>query len=199
MELYRCPSDTGYPDPSEAPYVPPAANGIDDAPAAAGGRPCYDVFGNSYRQSQYCYLSDGFAFAIGPWGKALGKLPEVSRLIVAGEPTFFNMIGLDNGQAAPDPVIARGWHRRQMTDNLMFADGSARATLAAGRESLPQDVATSMGIPSAANARLLSRGPGWRFDTWPVPGCKIRGSTGAVLGLGLNNNQWPIAGYTSLN
>jgi prepilin-type N-terminal cleavage/methylation domain-containing protein len=195
LPVFKCPSDTGYPD--DAPYTPPAPNGIDDAPPSAAGRPCYDITGNSYRASLYSYLSDTFAFAIGPWGKPLSKLPNVSRLIVYGEPTFFNMIGLDNGQATPDPVIAMGWHKKRMTDNIVYADGSARSTGAAGREPLGPDATNLMGL-TGLNATLTSRGPSWQFDTWPVPGALIRGSAATVNGLGLNANQWPVAGFTRL-
>lgn len=199
MEVFHCPSDSGYPDPGEAPYTPPAPIGIDDAPPQCGGKPCYNIFGNSYRASLFCYLSDNFAFAIGPWGKSISKLPATSRLIAFGEPTFFNMIGLDNGQTNPDPVIAMGWHRKVMTDNILFCDGSAKPTLAAGRQSVDQATALTMGISTAGARSLISRGPTWQFDTYPTPGAQIRGAIppGATWN-GMSQREWPLVGRTSL-
>ncbi len=115
MKLYRCPSDRGYPNVRD----------IDDSPYENADRPCYDTLGNSYRASLYAIFPlrssdyDG-AFAIGPWGHSLSSIVDPSRTIAYGEPSFFNMIGLDNGVANPDPVVAIGWHNQFMTENLVF-------------------------------------------------------------------------------
>lgn len=164
MKLFRCPSDRGYPDHPD----------IDDSPLSNADRLCYETIGNSYRASLYCILPgpgamyDG-AFAIGPWGHSLSSIESPSQVAAFGEPTFFNMIGMDNGIAEPDPVVALGWHGRMMRDNLVFCDGSARPTRAEGHETVGQDVGREK-MSVGANWDLISRGPGWRFDLWPTPG-----------------------------
>jgi len=166
MKLFRCPSDRGYPEHPD----------IDDSPIENADRLCYDTLGSSYRASLYCFLAprgqsyDG-AFAIGPWGHRLSTIPHPSQVAAFGEPTFFNMIGMDNGVLNPDPVIAMGWHRRMMMDNLVFCDGSARPTQAAGHRTVGKDAYEQMEVGS--NFGLISRGPGWRFDLWPTPGARI--------------------------
>ncbi len=166
MKLYRCPSDRGYP------YHPE----IDDSPLENALRSCYDTLGNSYRASLYgIFPGPGQdytgAFAVGPWGHRLSTIPEPSRVAVFGEPTFFNMIGMDNGVVNPDPVIATGWHRKWMQDNLAYCDGSARVTQAAGHEMVGADACAEMGV--GGNCVFVSRGPGWRFDLWPTGGARI--------------------------
>lgn len=187
MPLYRCPSDSGYPDSAL----------IDDAPRSIFQIPCYDAIGNSYRASMYCYLGDTGAFAMGPWGHRLSTLQNTGKLILMGEPTFFNMIGQDDGSVDPDPVIVIGWHKRKMTDNLIFTDGSARSTVATGRESLP----TGGGLAAQMNANLplTSRGPGWMFDTYPTPGATIWSQGGGFRApgfgsCGYNKSKWPYPG-----
>ncbi|MGD8451582.1 MAG: DUF1559 domain-containing protein [Phycisphaerae bacterium] len=167
LKLFQCPSDRGYPEHED----------IDDSPIENSNRPCYDTLGNSYRASLYCFLPPPGgpytgAFAIGPWGHRLSTITSPSQVAVFGEPTFFNMIGMDNGVVDPDPVLATGWHQGWMVDNLLFCDGSARPTRAEGHETVGEAVARrEMGVGS--NWDLISRGPGWRFDLWPTPGAKI--------------------------
>jgi hypothetical protein len=166
-KLFRCPSDRGYPD----------SDLIDDSPIANADRACFDTLGSSYRASLYCILPgrgsayDG-AFAIGPWGHRLSSISEPSRVGVFGEPTFFNMIGQDNGVADPDPVVALGWHGTMMQDNLAYCDASARVTNAAGRRTTGEQVGREL-LGIGNNWDLISRGPTWRFDLWPTPGAKI--------------------------
>lgn len=167
MKLFRCPSDAGY----------PAHPDIDDSPAENAERACYDTLGNSYRASLFGVFPlateayDG-AFAVGPWGHTLGSIPEPARVPVYGEPRFFNMIGLDNGDANPDAVIALGWHKQWMQENVAYCDGSARATRATGHQSVEREVAeTRMAV--GPNWDLISRGPSWRFDLWPTPGARV--------------------------
>ncbi|TWT43774.1 hypothetical protein RAS1_01730 [Phycisphaerae bacterium RAS1] len=167
LRAFLCPSDRGYPESEQ----------IDDAPIENAGRRCYDTIGNSYRASLFGIFPpqgetyEG-AFAIGPWGHRLSTIPDVARTIAFGEPTFFNMIGMDNGVVNPDPVVATGWHRQRMVDNMVFCDGSARFTRAEARRTVDESVAQdSMGV--GANWVYLSRGPNWRFDLWPVAGARI--------------------------
>jgi hypothetical protein len=121
LEWFHCPSARGYPAPPD----------IDDSPLENAERPCYDTLGNSYRASLSMLTliaGDGGNqghFSTGPWGHRASTLRSTSRLALVGEPTFFNMIGRDD-LPDPDPVLVTGWHRRFMTDNLLFCDGAAR-------------------------------------------------------------------------
>lgn len=164
---FHCPSDRGY----------PASSQIDDAPIENADRPLYNTIGNSYRASLYGVFPpsglwyDG-AFAIGPWGHKLSSIVDPARVVAFGEPTFFNMVGQDNGVPNPDPVVARGWHGRYMVDNLVFCDGAARPTRATGHQTVGQQVGEE-GLGVGRNWDLISRGPTWRFDLWPTPGARI--------------------------
>jgi prepilin-type N-terminal cleavage/methylation domain-containing protein len=167
FRTFHCPSDRGYPN----------SNKIDDSPIENADRPCWNTIGNSYRASLYGIFPqtgrwyDG-AFAIGPWGHRLSTIADPGRVVAFGEPTFFNMIGQDNGVPNPDPVIARGWHGRPMVDNILFCDGAARATKATGHQTIGREIA--MGDMNIGNNwDLISRGPSWRFDLWPTPGARI--------------------------
>lgn len=167
MKVFQCPSDAGYPLSTE----------IDDSPYENAERPCFDTLGSSYRASLYGIFPPNFeaytgAFAIGPWGHRLSTIDSASEVVAFGEPTFFNMIGLDNGVVNPDPVIATGWHKRFMVDNLVFCDGSAEPAKARGHEAVAEDVAREQ-MDLGDNWGLISRGPGWRFDLWPTPGARI--------------------------
>jgi prepilin-type N-terminal cleavage/methylation domain-containing protein len=192
MEMFHCPSDEGYPDSPQ----------IDDSPPANAKRSCYDTLGSSYRASLFAFFpaaggSYTGAYAIGPWGKRLSTLQSTSRLILFGEPSFFNMIGMDDGTVNPDPVVVLGQHKKRMVDNIAFVDGSARSTQADGRENItdPQ-VLQQMGAAGAG--ALLSRGPTWTFDTYPTPGARIWGTSAPWVppynGFGIPVNSWPIRG-----
>ncbi|MCG3125601.1 MAG: hypothetical protein CHACPFDD_00426 [Phycisphaerae bacterium] len=182
MESFHCPSDRGLPT-----YQGTTQG--HDWPKDMDELPCYDIIGSSYRGSLFSFMNDSMAFAIGPYGKRLSTLPETSRLILIGEPHFFEMIGLDNGTVNPDPIFLYGWHKRLMTENVIFCDGSARSTLASGRQSTDAATAAQMNVRSG-DRDLISRGPSWRFDTWPTPGARIWGAPYQP-----SKTHWPYAGY----
>lgn len=193
LKLFECPSDRGYPESID----------IDDSPLQNAERRCYDTLGNSYRASLYGVFSPDHeaysgAFAIGPWGHRLSTIENASLTIAFGEPTFFNMIGLDNGVVNPDPVVATGWHGQFMVDNLALCDGSARSARATGHEAVEEPIARKQ-MSLGENWGLISRGPGWRFDLWPTPGAKIFAADPTDLtwnppysGFGERAKTWPF-------
>lgn len=195
LRMYECPSDRGYPESID----------IDDSPIENAERRCYDTLGNSYRASLYGIFSPEHeaytgAFAIGPWGHRLSTINNAAQTIAFGEPTFFNMIGLDNGVVNPDPIIATGWHGQFMVDNLVFCDGSAKSARATGHEAVEEDVAREK-MNLGENWGLISRGPGWRFDLWPTPGARIFAADPAdptwnppYSGFGDRAKTWPFRG-----
>ncbi len=187
LEWFSCPSDTGYPDDPR----------IDDAPLANATRPCYDSIGNSYRGSLYCYTFAGQAqspstghFAIGPWGHRISTLVDTGKLILAGEPTFFNMIGRDDQAGLTDEVPVLGWHKRKMMDNLLFCDGSARTTKA--EKQLAIDTQGGWG-DDLYREDLIHRGTTYRLDTYPVGGAIIWGDWGSEITS--SGDKWPWKGF----
>ncbi len=189
LEWYHCPSDAGYPRHDD----------IDDAPIFNAERACYDTLGNSYRASlaQITLLDgDGSSrghFAYGPWGHKLSALVNASRLVLVGEPAFFNMIGRDDvDEVVPDPVLVTGWHKRAMIENLLFCDGSARPTRAARLHEFDPLTWEKMNV---AYPGLLARGEAWQLDCYPRPGARIWGSNTEWRGSEFGpfyDSKWPF-------
>ncbi len=192
MPAFACPSDTGYPK-----IVGGATPIVDDSPDTMRGVPLYDSVGNSYRGSFISTGSSGFMFTMGALGHRLSTLQNAAELMVVGEPLFFNMLGT-NGQLSNDDrelVEMVGWHKRVMTDNLLFADGSARSTQAV------QDVlAQAADYPDVDPTRLFwfVRGPGWRLDCYPTPGALVRGGAAGVTQMQGAADKWPKRNFQNL-
>jgi prepilin-type N-terminal cleavage/methylation domain-containing protein len=190
LEWYHCPSDRGYPLHPD----------IDDSPIANADRPCYDTLGNSYRASlAMVTVFDGSNASLGhlsygPWGHQLSSLKNTSRLVLAGEPSFFNMIGRDDvNLPARDAVLVTGWHKRLMEDNLVFCDGSAAPTRASMLDKFDAGTLAAMNVFDPA---LLARGRRWQLDCYPVAGARLwgdsevwRGAYGADY-----DTKWPFTG-----
>jgi prepilin-type N-terminal cleavage/methylation domain-containing protein len=192
LEWYHCPSDTGYPNHPD----------IDDSPPPNAGRPCYDTIGSSYRASLSC-LTRGTvngpsygSFSTGPWGHRSSTIPDASKVVLAGEPAFFNMIGRDdNAPALPDPVLVTGWHRKPMLENLLYCDGSARYTKAEKQVGLDPNGLNQMNIYQGAGLTyndLITRGSTWRLDVYPTGGAIIFGDWSAFTMTA--SDKWPWRG-----
>ena len=174
MEQFRCPSDSGYPDLDE--------RIVDDSCRFNATRSCYDTIGSSYRGSLASYGTGGtgsqpatFAFAFGAWGHRYSSLQDCGRLVITGEPCFFNMIGVDNDSGAlpPDAEVALyGWHKKKMIDNCGFADGSARSTKAESAIKVV-DSADEASSDIHPDMYKLHRGANFRLDVYPVGGAII--------------------------
>ncbi|MBK9127969.1 MAG: prepilin-type N-terminal cleavage/methylation domain-containing protein [Phycisphaerales bacterium] len=186
LEWFRCPSDTGYPDDPD----------IDDAPPANSERPCYRTLGNSYRGSlaSLAEIAGGGAapstkmFSRGPWGTRISTLVDTSRLVWVGEPTWFNMIGRDSPGGVQGEVDVFGWHKRKLTDNLLFVDGSARSTKAEYRTQFDDETIIQMKV---VDKRYLGRFGNVRIDTYPVGGARIFGDWSQSL----SSPLWPFANF----
>jgi len=191
MEWFSCPGDTGYPKDPDPSFGTDGL--VDDAPDANAERPMYDTVGNSYRASLANYAdatgsgnsdSNGF-FAIGPWGHRASTLPDMGKLVLAGEPTWFNMIGVDSVAGITPEVLLIGWHKRKLVDNLLFCDGSARPTKAER-----QLVATQEGFPDVYDTALITRFTTARLDVYPTPGARIWGDWSSMP-----QDKWPFKNY----
>lgn len=187
LDVFHCPQDTGYP---LGPHV-------DDVPLANANRACWDTYGNSYRANMACYANTGAGnlsagnFAFGPWGHRLSTLTNQSRLILLGDPLWFNQLGDPN---SIDPN-STGWHGIALSDNLLYCDGSARLTSTTGRaprsnsywrRPQPSDL-LRWDRPQPMSSGLLAAGPSWQMDCYPTPGSVIWGNWSNFLG----SNTWP--------
>lgn len=167
LTIFRDPGDRGYPS-----GFPDGV--IDDAPQGSFDTPVYDILGNSYRASMGNLATSGVdRMHYSAFGLRQDRMENTSRLIVGGDPLFFSFIGTD--QAGGFGLVdAPGWHGEQMTDNLMFADGSARPTRAVSKDDPSfrpsQQEAQDWGID---NVDILSRGPNWQLDCYPAPGAQV--------------------------
>ncbi|TWT41038.1 Type II secretion system protein G precursor [Phycisphaerae bacterium RAS1] len=183
--IFKCPSDVGYRIFSTNNHTT----------AESRLTPCIEILGNSYRGSFYCYRNGGSAWptnvmAMGPWGHRLSTMTTASEICQFGEPNFFYMISDETGSPSDaDPIVVYGWHKKVLTENILFVDGSARTTQC-GRTRPPTEIAAEMGIPDTAH--IIRRGKGWRLDTYPTPGARI---SGARPQFWLPwTTQWPVAG-----
>ncbi len=193
MPLYHCPSDRGYPN----------SVWVQDAPVpGAADIPCYDMIGNSYRYNPCGFLSPGtYSFSVGTLGAKLSSLESTSRLVLYTEPLFYNF-SLPNPDWPPDaPAKATllGWHRQFMTDNVAFADGSARPTRADTESTYDTDVLHQMGIQPPWDSggsdiysynTILRRGTTWQTDRYPTPGTLIHTANGINAPPEIMNGTW---------
>lgn len=195
FNLFRCPSDQGFP---ETPY-------IQDAPPPAAGVPCYDYLGNSYRISVAGYLFPSGSLArgyqsIAPWGHRLSTLVDTGKLVAYCEPLFYWFSRQQPNGFNPDVLRNRGWHGKRMTDNVAFADGSARPTLVEKSPPWDQNTKQQMNLTtSVPDYYVLRRGNTWRMDCYPTPGAWIRvrnGSGGWLMPEDpYKGTGWPLNGY----
>ena len=186
LPLFQCPSDVGLP-----PNVAGSSTvSFYDWPSNMADIPLYDCLGNSYRASLGGFHGAALAFSFTAWGQSPGSVAEPGRTILMGEPKFFEMIGVDNGEENQNTVLYTGWHKVLLTENLLFCDGSARPTLATPADQI--DLATA-GV-SDRNVVYFNRGDGWRIDNYPVPGVLIRGDIYGLNGA-VDYGSWPGQGF----
>jgi prepilin-type N-terminal cleavage/methylation domain-containing protein len=194
MPVYHCPSDMGFPQTEL----------VDDSPPGNVDRPCYDTLGNSYRASLNTVAlgsDDGYsgAFSMGPWGQMVTVLPDPGRLVLLGEPLFFNVIGVDDFVHDDDfgnkiAVLLRGWHDTLRYSNLAFCDGSARWTPAEGLQPLPDGLVAPY---LDDGTRYQARGGRFRLDVFPSPGARIWGPRPEEWIDPESMQKWPFRGYVS--
>ena len=185
LPWFQCPSDKGYPN---SPWV-------QDAPLAANGISCYDMLGNSYRVNiaGLRWLNGAGNMSVAAWGHRSSSLPNTSRLAMYSEPMFYNF-SRQSGAVNPDLLPVRGWHRKLMTDNVTYADGSARPTTVNELAEFDPQTLAKMGFTGNQGWRFfLRRGTTWQTDCYPTGGAYIprfRNSTGVRI------SNRPPGGFT---
>jgi prepilin-type N-terminal cleavage/methylation domain-containing protein len=182
FEMFMCPGDEGFPENQKwvrDEYI--AANAA--VTSDVYEKRFFDFLGNSYRYNYAGLFVPGppiqGQFTTSPFGGKYGKYDRyVSRIALFTEPLFYLMtVPLLN--LNPDLAPLLGTHRVYMTDNVVYLDGSARATrvgaLARFNDTLLQQM--NYGVPANYDS-YLRRGTTWQMDAYPAPGCLIRGYTG---------------------
>jgi prepilin-type N-terminal cleavage/methylation domain-containing protein len=199
LAMYQCPADTGYPENAF----------IQDAPRSVINVPTYDFLGNSYRINVAGYFWTGSGggaagqFSVGVWGKAYSKLVQTGKVAMYCEPIFYNASRvLGEIENAPDLV---GWHKARLKDNVAYADGSARSTLAVQMIDWPTQLLAEMNVATDNPWYFyLRRGDQWRTDTYPTPGSRIVMRTPAgqsvtpMTPAGMAT-RWPYAGHNTID
>ena len=187
LAVFHCPADTGYPEM--------AAGLVDEMPVANAYRPLYDILGNSYRANLAHLWAGSFGginrFSYGIWGQKLDALEKTSEIVWGGDPLFFTMLGskTDSGLAETQ---CYGWHGEYMSDNMVFADGSARLTCVAGvgqADTMPDEADLEMYGVDLGLQHLLVRSKGWQVDCFPRPGVAFGRFVVTQF------NSWPYASY----
>jgi prepilin-type N-terminal cleavage/methylation domain-containing protein len=172
MELYHCPSDTGYPND---------ANWVQDAPEdLVHDIPLYDLVGNGYRINPCGLMWIGppsASFSVGAYGHASSSIEGPSRVVLMSEPMFYNFSRQSDAWMPPDMLALTGWHRKALTDNVAYCDGSGRTTRVGKIVSFAStpDLLKDMDISSYPGGweYWLRRGNSWQTDSYPSPGAAI--------------------------
>ncbi len=182
MELYHCPSDTGY----------PISEWVQDAPEqTVHDIPLYDLVGNGYRINP-CGLvwtignyAKAANMSVGAFGHAASAIEGSGRMVLMSEPMFYNF-SRQNDNWPPgnmDMLLERGWHKQILTDNVAYCDGSGRTTRVGKiisfleENKLLQDMQVTgypMGSPPASWPYWLRRGRTWQTDSYPSRGAVIQ-------------------------
>ena len=195
MDLFRCPSDTGYPD----------SEWVQDSPPEAAEIPCYDFLGSSFRinWAGMVWLTGAQrigSFSVGAWGHNASVLESAARIAMYSEPLFYNFSRQD-GSWNPDLLPIPGWHKRIMSDNVIYCDGSARTTKVDEQSEFDQQTLDAMNYtPNFPVYYFLRRGSTWQTDCYPAPGALIRcfsiyGQDQTPRPSDLGYTGWPFDNY----
>jgi prepilin-type N-terminal cleavage/methylation domain-containing protein len=200
MEMYHCPSDMGYPKNSQW---------IQDCPIEASEIPLYDMLGNGYRINT-CGLvwianpQKLAAVSVSAWGHQSSTVDNPSRTVLYSEPLFYNFSRQDINED-PTLVPIEGWHKRVMSDNVAYCDGSAKMTRVDQLSQFTTPTIRAMGVTTDFEWNyFLRRGRTWQTDCYPSPGALILVfddsgqalmSGDAIAGLGYHG--WPWDGLRS--
>ena len=193
LELYHCPSDMGYPNDSKW---------IQDCPPESFELPLYDILGNSYRINVAGFVWIGGspgAFSVAAWGHKASSVENPSRVVLYSEPLFYNM-SRQNESDDPTRVPLAGWHRKVMSDNVAFCDGSARMTKVGKLGVFDSATLAGMNFTSSFDwPYFLRRGKTWQTDSYPSPGAVInkynKSGERVTPSLSASWSGWPFTNY----
>ena len=193
MPMYRCPSDSGFPD----------SEWVQDAPVACADIPLYDMLGNSYRFNTcgLVWLSGSLrigSFTTAGLGHTASSIENPARVALYSEPLFYNFSRqgelIDNPEMIPIP----GWHKKIMSDNVAYCDGSARMTRVDKLSEFDDETLRQMNYTTNFTYEwFLRRGRTWQTDCYPSPGALIRvfAPSGQTLTPNPTYTGWPFDNY----
>jgi prepilin-type N-terminal cleavage/methylation domain-containing protein len=212
LPMFHCPADTGYPDFDIALW---GGNEMNiDAPRQASGIPCYDYLGNSYRINTCGMIWIGGPLALGSLsvgaeGHAASGIENPARVALYCEPLFYWWSRQEPGSTPnPERLMFPGWHKKIMSDNVIFADGSARTVKVDELAEWNQEDLENMGFSPQFFDQwhyFLRRGRTWQTDCYPSPGAvtKTFADTGCVSlwqpTMIEGYTGWPFDNYTQNN
>jgi len=175
MEQFHCPNDTGLPIELPVNYQ------NRESSWASGGIPFYDTVGNSYRINvagavQPTGAGTRGAVSVGPWGHRLSSLLNSGRLVMYAEPTFY-MMSRQEANLNPEVVYVVGWHKKPITDQVSFVDGSARIANAQQLAGWSTQLLNEMRYRDPNGGQdwryYLRRGDNWQMDCYPTPAALV--------------------------
>lgn len=206
MPMYRCPCDVGFPK-----FNPADWGGVNslDAPPEAAGMPMYDIMGNSFRINTcgLVWINGAMAvgaFTVGAEGHQSSVIEQPSRTVSFCEPLFYFWSRQQPGSTPnPEVLLFPGWHKRIMSDDVAFCDGSAKTArinqLAVPEQTLLDQMHYTPDFPWYY---FMRRGKTWQTDCFPAPGgfILVYNNANAVfdsslLGLVRSYTGWPFENY----
>ncbi len=130
----------------------------------------------------------------------ISSLKNTSTLVLYTEPLFytFSLAQVDDPYAA-EKSNALGWHKQKMTDNVAYADGSARTTTADtmirfdDQPGLLDQMGFSpqfRGSGTQSPETFLRRGKFWQTDAYPTPASVILGEVAVTKPDPVISNGW---------
>jgi len=195
FDLFACPSDQGLPSNSKWVRNDQIANNEQITNLVLEKRH-FDLFGNSYRYNTIGRI--GLAgqnvlgsFSTSVMGSRFTKIDKGnSRIAMYCEPLWYLMT-VPQSNLDPDLAPIKGQHKQLMTENVAFADGSARATRVGQLSLFGSDTLAGMGFFNPAMSPFdvlpyLRRGTTWQTDAYPAPGSLARVYNGTADGTNLN-------------
>lgn len=198
LQSFACPADVGYPNHRY----------LRDVPRQVANIPCFELGGNSYRfPSSGLQWTAGGGGATGSFsnavvGHARSALAQPGRLVLFADGMFDNLTRI----ISPETPLPTCWHGEEYSDQVAFADGSAR--MASARQVIsgwtPATLQEMNLIDQNAWTLWLRRGSTWRIDAFPAPGVRIvmRQPDGTIVTPPLSGPQmsfWPLLNYTNLD
>jgi len=154
MELFQCPSDTGWTTTAAVPEVQ----------SLWLGNPMHRVSGTSYAANMAAmsgpdFPPEGTCWSIGPYGRSGDRMASPSETILYWED--FALAAWENSEwwwwtERPKESV-RGWHGRIGRFNIAYGDGAA-ATASMTKDDWQ---------PSEPSGWMMMRGRGYRLDCLP--------------------------------
>ena len=177
LPLFHDPSDTGY----AYVYDPTMSSdpGDYDFPLQSAGIPCYDFVGNSYRVNTCGVLWTAGSvlmkgtLSVGAKGHASSAIENPARVPLYSDPLFYWWSRQSLGAPPLEEKMQLGWHKKIMSDNVGFCDGSARQTRVETLDEFDEETLRQMNFSPdfmADYTIFLRRGRTWQTDCYPAPG-----------------------------